>query len=202
MPKDNFHAEFKHVLANVRFTHGKTQGIFFLSIKVGIEPSTCNLIMTALHLSDAHKVNFEVHVFAVTLMGPYLGCSIVITTHFREMTDIMTYSGYMQWNCSFLSGKPVKHTVRKSGFPVQSEGTYVTEVHPKFRNINPRNVTHSLISRNPSEWMLLVQISLLIVTFILLVSWVLPLMQITKEVDPHPRIVPRVNMWIVNGQHN
>ena len=37
-------------------------------------------------------------------------------------------------------------------------------IHPKLRNINPHNVTHSLISRNPRERIFVVQISLLIVT--------------------------------------
>ena len=42
--------------------------------------------------------------------------------------------------------------------------------------------------------MLLVRISLLIVTFLSLISWVFPLMQVTKEVNPHPCIAPHVNM--------
>ena len=33
-------------------------------------------------------------------------------------------------------------------------------VHPKLRNVNPHNTTHSLISQNPREWMFVVQISL------------------------------------------
>ena len=43
--------------------------------------------------------------------------------------------------------------------------------------------------------MFLVQISLLIVTFLSLISWVFPLLQTTMEVNPHPRIVPCVNVW-------
>jgi hypothetical protein len=43
-------------------------------------------------------------------------------------------------------------------------------VHPKLHNINIHNVTHSLISRNPREHMFVVQISLLIVTFLSLTS--------------------------------
>ena len=43
-------------------------------------------------------------------------------------------------------------------------------VHPNLHNINLHNVTHSLISQNPWEWMLVVQISLLIVTFLSVIS--------------------------------
>ena len=39
-----------------------------------------------------------------------------------------------------------------------------THIHPKLRNINLHNVTHSPISRNPRERMFVVRISLLIVT--------------------------------------
>ena len=70
-------------------------------------------------------------------------------------------------------------------------------VHPKLRNINLHNVTHSLISRNLRERMFVVQISLLIATFLSLISRILSLMQTTKEVNPHPRIAPCVNMWSV-----
>ena len=45
--------------------------------------------------------------------------------------------------------------------------------------------------------MFIVQISLLIVTFLSLISQILSLMQTTKEVNPHPRIAPCVNMWSV-----
>ena len=44
------------------------------------------------------------------------------------------------------------------------------QLHPKLRNINPHNVTHSLISWNPREQMFVVHISLLIVTFLSLIS--------------------------------
>ena len=59
------------------------------------------------------------------------------------------------------------------------------------------NVTHSLISWNPRERMFVVQISFLIVTFPSRISRILSLMQITKEVNRHPLIVPYVNMWSV-----
>ena len=68
---------------------------------------------------------------------------------------------------------------------------------PKLRNINPRNIPHSLISRNHREQMLVVRISLIVVTFLSLISQSLSLMQTTKEVNPHPRIAPCVNMWSV-----
>jgi hypothetical protein len=44
--------------------------------------------------------------------------------------------------------------------------TLKMELHPNLRNNNLHSVTHSLISRNPRERMLVVQISLLIVTFL------------------------------------
>jgi hypothetical protein len=43
-------------------------------------------------------------------------------------------------------------------------------VHPKLCNINIHNVTHSLISRNPRKRMFVLQISLLIVTFLSFIS--------------------------------
>jgi hypothetical protein len=70
-------------------------------------------------------------------------------------------------------------------------------IYPKLRNINPHNVTHSLISRNPRARMDVVPISLLIVTFLSLISRIFSLMQSAKEVNPHPRIVPCANMWSV-----
>ena len=70
-------------------------------------------------------------------------------------------------------------------------------IHPKLHNINIHNVTHFLISRNPRELMFVVQISLLIVTFLFLISKNLSLMLTTKEVNPHPCIAPCVNMWSV-----
>ena len=68
-------------------------------------------------------------------------------------------------------------------------------IHPKLHHINLHNVTHSLIFRNPMEWMFVVQISLLIVTFFSLISRILLIMQTTKEVNSHPRIAPCVTMW-------
>ena len=61
----------------------------------------------------------------------------------------------------------------------------------------PINVTRSSISRNPKERMCVVQISLLIVTFLSLISRILSLMQTIEEVNPHPRIVSCVNMQSV-----
>jgi hypothetical protein len=68
-------------------------------------------------------------------------------------------------------------------------------LHPKIPNTNLHNVTHSLISWNPREPMFAVPISLLIVAFLSLISQNLSLMQTTKEVNPHPHIVPCVNLW-------
>jgi hypothetical protein len=48
--------------------------------------------------------------------------------------------------------------------------TTLNRIHPQFRNINLHNVTHSLISRNLGEYMFIVQISLLIVTFLSFIS--------------------------------
>ena len=45
--------------------------------------------------------------------------------------------------------------------------------------------------------MFLVQISLLIVTFLSLISQILSLMQTIKKVNSHPHIAPCVNMWSV-----
>jgi hypothetical protein len=67
-------------------------------------------------------------------------------------------------------------------------------IHPKLRNINFHNVIHSLLSRNPGGRIFIVQISLLIVTFLSLISQNMSLMQTTKEVNSHPHIVPRVNI--------
>ena len=58
-------------------------------------------------------------------------------------------------------------------------------VHPKLRNINSHNITHSIISRNPTrERMFVVQILLLIITSLsLLYHGFLSLMQANKEVN-------------------
>ena len=76
--------------------------------------------------------------------------------------------------------------------------TIFVYTHPKLRNTNLHNVTHSLISRNPRERMFVVQISLLIVTFLSHISQIFSLTQTTKEVNPHPRIASCVNMWSVS----
>ena len=65
-------------------------------------------------------------------------------------------------------------------------------LHPKLRNTNLHNVTHSLISWNPMERIFVVQISFFVVTFLFLISSNLSLMQIIKEVNPHFHIVPCV----------
>ena len=89
----------------------------------------------------------------------------------------------------------------------------LVKLHPKLHNINLHNVTHSLISQNPREWMFVIQISLLIVTFLSLISQNLSLMQTTKEVNPHPCIdllifirllillMPLVECWCMHLPH-
>ena len=72
-----------------------------------------------------------------------------------------------------------------------------TSIHPKFCNINLHNITYSLINWNPSKRMFVTKISLLSVTFLSHISQILSSMQITKEVNSHPRITPCVNMWNV-----
>jgi hypothetical protein len=57
-------------------------------------------------------------------------------------------------------------------------------------------MSHTLISRNPRERMFVVQISLLIVTFLILTSQNLSLMQTNKEINPHPRIAPCVKCGV------
>ena len=70
-------------------------------------------------------------------------------------------------------------------------------IHPKLYSVNPHNITQSLISQNPRERMFVVHSPFLIVTFVSLISWILSLMQATKEVHPHPHIAPCVNMLSV-----
>ena len=70
-------------------------------------------------------------------------------------------------------------------------------VHPKLRNINLHNVTHSLISQNPREQMFVTQISLLIVRFLSLIPQNLSSIQTTQEVNSHLHIATCVNMWSV-----
>ena len=74
---------------------------------------------------------------------------------------------------------------------------HVTKIHLNLCNINLHNITHFLISGNPREEMFMVQISLFIVTESSLVSQILSLVEITKEVNPHPHIAPCVNMGSV-----
>ena len=96
-------------------------------------------------------------------------------------------------NCFFPSGRsPGEQVIRFSWFSHQSNTPKVSWVRTwakpsfellifssqgfvgytliKLRNINPHNTTHSLISRNPRERMFVVQFSLLIVTFLSIIS--------------------------------
>jgi hypothetical protein len=69
------------------------------------------------------------------------------------------------------------------------------QVHPKLRNINFHNATHSLISRNPRERMFVVQISLFIVTFSPYITKFVINANHKRSQLLHPRIAPCVNMW-------
>jgi hypothetical protein len=92
------------------------------------------------------------------------------------------------WKFMFLSfAKP----------SLRERQTQCPKLHPELHNFNPHNVPHSLISWNPRERMFVVKISLLIFTFLSLMSQILSLMQTIKEGNPHPRIAPCVNMWSV-----
>ena len=57
---------------------------------------------------------------------------------------------------------------------------------PKLRNVNPYNLTHSLISRNPRERLFVVQISLLIVTFLSLISQNMVINENRQRSQPTP----------------
>ena len=111
--------------------------------------------------------------------------------HFRSQIFInITFNFSLQWMSI--------HTLHTMNLLlISSTLEHYKALHPKLRNINPHNVTHSLISQNPRERMSIVQISLLIVTFLSLISQNISLMQNVKEVNPHPRNAPYVNMWSV-----
>ena len=47
---------------------------------------------------------------------------------------------------------------------------FLSGIHPKLRSVNLHNVVHFLISQIPRGQMFVVQISLLIVTFLSLIS--------------------------------
>ena len=67
----------------------------------------------------------------------------------------------------------------------------------QHHNINLHSVTHSLVSHNPTERMVCSSNLTPYCHFLFLVSRILSLMQTTKDVKPHPRIVTCVNMWSV-----
>ena len=59
-------------------------------------------------------------------------------------------------------------------------------IHPKLRNINLHDITHSLISQNPRERMFVVQISLPIVTFRSLISRIFVIDATHQRSQPTP----------------
>ena len=71
------------------------------------------------------------------------------------------------------------------------------EVHPKLHNINLHNVTHSLMSRNPREWIFVLQISLIYCHISLPYITQFVINATTKEVNPHPHLAICVNLWII-----
>ena len=56
-----------------------------------------------------------------------------------------------------------------------------SQVQPKLRNINLHGIIHPLISWNSREQMFVVRISLPIVTFLSLISWIMSLMHTPKN---------------------
>ena len=76
--------------------------------------------------------------------------------------------------------------------------SYYNGIKYTLNSIISTFINHALSNiLSPKERMFLVQISLLIVTFLSFISWVLPLMRIIIEANPHPCIAPCVNMWSV-----
>ena len=71
-------------------------------------------------------------------------------------------------------------------------------IHPKLRNINLHNITHSLISQNLKDQMFVIQISLLIVTFLSLVSWFCHYCKPTKK-STHTLALCRVSICAVSS---
>ena len=62
-------------------------------------------------------------------------------------------------------------SLRSSSYKWHSQNAWCI-VHPKLRNINLHNIAHSLIFWKPRERMFAVSTSLLIVTFLSLISWI------------------------------
>ena len=89
-------------------------------------------------------------------------------------------------------------------------------VHPKLCNINPHNVTQSLISLNPRERMFVIQISLLIVTVLSLISRIFVIYANHQRSQPTPThcamcqymkchlillLMPLVECWCMHLPH-
>ena len=92
------------------------------------------------------------------------------------MTRFKSWGGKAATGTQDYTVKPASIHMKTRPFGKFSKGGgdlalhLITGIHPNLRNINPHNVTHSLISPNAREQMLVVQISLLIVTFPSLLS--------------------------------
>ena len=74
-------------------------------------------------------------------------------------------------------------------------------VHRNLRNINPHTITHSLISLNPRERMFMVQISLLIVTFLSLIPRVFFFVMNAKK-SAQPIVLRRVSICGVSSSRS
>ena len=139
--------------------------------------------------------NRQIFSYLVSTVRLYFPWLCIAVSYNIWMTDPETNGWNVEWKpptstkvLSYYSS--MKYRV-KAGWPIH------WYTYHKLCNVNPHNVTHSLISRKPREWIFVVQISLLIVIFLSLISQNLSIMQTTKEVNPHPCIVPCVNMWSV-----
>ena len=112
------------------------------------------------------------------------------------LSTLLTIDRKHQKSCRFSSSLlPLQSRKMVIRFKVWAHDLISATLIPKLRNINLHNITRSLISWNARKWMSVVQISLLIVTFLSLISRILSSMQTIKEVNPHPSITPVCGVW-------